>query len=116
MRPSVRVDRLSGVDVRAAIRRTRLPFVASLFLAALLGAPAVAPPAAEPAPVTVAAAAHSTSANEPETTVAEPLAAEPAVTLIIEAPAATMPASPALRDQAIRAALAPRAPPRAARG
>lgn len=40
MRPRGSIDRLSGMDVRAAIRRTRLPFVASLLLAALLGAPA----------------------------------------------------------------------------
>jgi len=95
------------VDVRAAIRRTRLPFVASLFLAALLGAPTVAA-APAPAPVAAVRSAISTAA---EPAVGEPIGVVPAATPVRTAPAVALPATPALRDQAVRVARTPRAPP-----
>jgi Skp family chaperone for outer membrane proteins len=102
---------LSGVDVRAAVRRTRLPFVASLFLAALLGAPmAAAAPAVAPvrASVTVAHAAVPTAAHrasaELRSLVAVPASARATL-------AVALPDVPALGHQAVRAAVAPRAPP-----
>src|SRR5215218_11066498 len=111
MRVRARLDRLSGVDVRAAVRHTRLPFVASLFLAMLLGAPtAAAAPAVEPARAPVAAE-HSTISTPAEPAAVEPIIAAPAVTPLFAAPGIVRPATPALRDQALRAARAPRAPP-----
>jgi len=107
MRRRAGIDRLSGVDVKAAVRRTRLPFVASLLLAALLGAPPVTPPAAEPLPV--AAAVQSDRAAEP--VAAEPVADTPAPTPAQVVPAVLAPEPPALVDQAVRAARTPRAPP-----
>jgi hypothetical protein len=109
MRSRARLDRLSGVDVRAAIRRTRLPFVASLFLAALLGAPTAAVPAVEPVPISVAAQSAISVSAAPAAD--EPVAPVPADEPVLAAQAAALPDSPALRDQAVRAALAPRAPP-----
>ena len=98
------------MDVRAAIRRGRLPLVASLVFAALLGSPAVT----EPAPPTATVIAHSTVSTPADATaVAEPVVAVAAPAPIIAAPPAAGPGSPVLRDQAVRAALAPRAPPRA---
>jgi hypothetical protein len=97
------------MDVRAAIRRTRLPFVASLFLAALLGAPTTAAPAIKPLPISVAARSASSPATAPAAD--EPVTAAPAAAPVLAAPAAVLPESPALREQAVRAALAPRAPP-----
>jgi hypothetical protein len=117
MRARADVDRLVDVDVRAAIRRTRLPLVASLFLAALLGV-APATKAAEPAPAagTVVAAAQpsiSTTAipSTTEPVAAETVAAAPLSTVDEGLPAVVIPATSALIDQADRAALAPRAPP-----
>ena len=114
MRARADVDRFVDVDVRAAIRRTRLPLVASLFLAALLGVA----PATEPAPVTgtVAAAAQSSISTTAVAAAAEPIAAEtvaaaPLSTVDDSLPAVVFPATSALIDQADRAALAPRAPP-----
>lgn len=49
------LDRLSGVDVRGVLRRTRLSLVTSLFLA-LLGGAAVTATAVDPVPVSVTAA------------------------------------------------------------
>jgi hypothetical protein len=116
MRARAGIDRLSGMDVRAAIRRTRLPFVASLLLVALLGAPAtvesapVAGPGAAAASVGTVTAASVTPASE-ATASATP-AAEPAGTPVVPAVHADVPpARPGLTDQADRAALAPRAPP-----
>ena len=110
MRVWTLLDRLSGVDVKAAIRRTRLPFVASLFLAVLLGAPAVASAAIEPVRAP-AAAAHSSISTATEPVSAEPVIVEQESAPVLAAPAVARPATPALRDQAVRAALAPRAPP-----
>jgi hypothetical protein len=114
MRARTRIDRLSVMDVRAAIRRTRLPFVASLFLATLLGAPIAAStaPATEPAPTPVAAV-HSTISTAAEPAVAEPIVAIAATPPVLAAPAVVRPPAPTLRDQAASPALAPRAPPRA---
>jgi hypothetical protein len=96
------------VEVKAAIRRTRLPFVASLLLAVLLGAPAAVPaPAVQPAPVSVAAAQSSISQVE-----AEPAGAVEVPPVLLEDPVVVRPVLPALRDQAARAATTPRAPPR----
>jgi len=101
---------LSVVDVRAAIRRGRLPLVASLVFAALLGAPS----ATEPAPPTTTVVAQSTASTPADATaVAEPVVAVEAPAPIIAAAPAAGADSPVLRDQAVRAALAPRAPPRA---
>ena len=135
MRLTASLDRLSGVDVRAAIRRTRLPFVASLFLAALLGMPAAgtAPagvPSAAPqstfSTVDDAPVSRPIIAVAPDTPIAAPASihassAHPASALgqsgpAFVAPVRTVsaigrPAASGLRDQAVRAALAPRAPP-----
>ncbi|HEV7965754.1 MAG TPA: hypothetical protein VGP57_24650 [Actinoplanes sp.] len=97
------------MDVRAATRRTRLPFVASVFLAALLGVPAAPAPAVEPVPISMAA--QSAIAVSAAPAADEPITAVPADEPVLAAPAAALPDSPALRDQAVRAALAPRAPP-----
>lgn len=96
------------MDVKAAIRRTRLPFVASLLLAALLGAPPATPPTAEPLPV---AAAVQSSATVEQVAAAEPVldAPEAAAGQVVAAVAAPEPG--ALVDQAVRAARTPRAPP-----
>ncbi|GAA3350902.1 hypothetical protein GCM10020358_78560 [Amorphoplanes nipponensis] len=93
------------------LRRTRLPLVVSLFLAALLGAPTAAGPAGDPlpAPVTAAAAAAPAAAAVPplvvEETDAEPTVAAPAPARPVR-PAATV-----LTDQISTAATAPRGPP-----
>ncbi len=98
------------MDVGAAIRRTRLPFVASLLLAALLGAPATMEPAPVAGPRVVAGPAATVPA-EAETPAAES-PAEPAETATaVEVRADTPPAGPGLTDQADRAALASRSPP-----
>lgn len=101
------------MDVRAVLRRSRLPFVASLFLAALLGAPTMAGPTLDPLPAPVAVFAAAPATN---TTAAEPVAAEPALPLPPAAPADDLPApslpdARVLADQASTAAAAPRAPP-----
>lgn len=97
------------------MRWTRLPFVASLFLAMLLGVPAVvAVPTAAPPLVSITAAERAAE-RAAQQTVAAPTNAEPAEPLHAFTPAATadvLPAAPARRDRAVRAALAPRAPPR----
>ncbi len=99
------------MDVGAAIRRTRLPFVASLLLAALLGAPATvaATPGASSGVVATPAADVVAAA---ETPAAEPAADQPAESVAApEFHADAPPAGPGLTDRADRAALAPRAPP-----
>jgi hypothetical protein len=123
MRSPWRLDRLSIVDVRAALRRTRLPFVASLFLAALLGAPTIAGPtvahpvsAPLPAPVAVLAAAPSTVTTTAQSTAARPVIAEPATPLppaasADDTPAVGYPGARILADRVGAAASAPRAPP-----
>ena len=119
MRARTGIDRLSGMDVRAAVRRTRLPFVTSLLLVALLGAPATV----EPAPVagpgavavsmgTAASVVAASVAPASEATAPAAPAAEPAGTPAVAAVHADVPpAGPGLTDQAEHAALAPRAPP-----
>jgi hypothetical protein len=109
MRAAARIDRLSGMDVRAAIRRTRLPFVASLLLAALLGAPATmeAVPVTGPAGISAAAPA----AAEAEIPAAEPPAEPAADTAASGVRADAPPAGRGLIHQADRALLAARAPP-----
>jgi len=99
---------LSGVDVRAAVRRTRLPFVASLLLAALLGAPPSTHPAAEPLPVAAAVQASATV----EQVAAEPVLDTPEATPAQVVQTVEAPKPGALVDQAVRAARTPRAPPR----
>jgi hypothetical protein len=105
------IDRLSGMDVRAAIRRTRLPFVASLLLAALLGVPATV----EPAPVAgvgVVASPATADVTAAGPAAAEVTAAEPAETPVVTAfPVDAPPAGAGLTGRADLAALAPRAPP-----
>jgi hypothetical protein len=108
------LDRLVGVDVRAAIRWIRLPLVASLFLAALLGVAPSAQPAPAPAGTVVAAAQagiSATAVSAPAEPVAADTAAAPVSTLDDDLPAVVIPATSALIDQADHAALAPRAPP-----
>jgi len=100
------------VDVQAVLRRSRLPFVASLFLAALLGAPTVAGPVLDPlpAPVAVLAAAPVTSSTAAEPVAAEPALPPPAVP-VDDLSTPSFPGARVLADQASAAAAAPRAPP-----
>ena len=98
------------MDVRAAIRRTRLPFVASLLLAALLGAPATVEPAPAPGPAVISAAA-STATTPADTPAAEPDTEPAPATVVAESGDHVPAARPGLLDRAARAALAPRAPP-----
>jgi hypothetical protein len=112
MRARGGIDRLSGMDVRAAIRRTRSPFVASLLFAALLGAPATvaAAPASGQGVVAFPAVVATIQAETPagESTV------EAVATTVVAGRHAGAPSpGPSLTDQADRAALAPRAPPTA---
>jgi hypothetical protein len=105
---------LVDVDVRAAIRWTRLPLVASLLLAALLGVAPSTQRAPAPADTVVAAAQSSISATAvsvPAEPVAADTAAAPVSTFDDGLPAVVFPATSALIDQADHAALAPRAPP-----
>lgn len=100
--------------MKGVVRRTRLPLVVSLFLAALLGTPTAAGPATDPLPVPVTAAvAAAPVATAPapvlvEETVAEPPAppAAPAQPVLV--------AASVLTDQVGTAAAAPRGPPRTA--
>ena len=93
------------------LRRTRLPLVVSLFLAALLGTPTAAGPVTASMPVPASASA-----------VAAPVAAAPAPVAVAETPTEppAVPAPPArpvrlaaplLTDQVSTAATAPRGPP-----
>ena len=138
MRLTASLDRLSGVDVRAAIRRTRLPFVASLFLAALLGMPAagtapVGVPSAAPqstfstvddapvsrpiiavapdTPIAAPASIHASSAHTASGHTASGQSGPALAAPVRTVSAIGRPAASGLRDQAVRAALAPRAPP-----
>jgi hypothetical protein len=100
------------VDVRAALRRTRLPFVASLFLAALLGLPGTPAPAIDPLPVPVVAAVAAAPASA--TSVASPVeapVAEPVAPSVAAVPAVVDPGVQTLADQVGTAASGPRAPP-----
>jgi hypothetical protein len=92
---------------------TRLPLVASLFLAALLGAPTAPALDPLPAPVTVLAAAPPTTSTTTaiEPTAAEPVPAPPASAPAVEAATVTYPAARVLLDRSGTAAGAPRAPP-----
>ena len=99
------------MDVRAAIRRTRLPFVASLLLAALLGAPATVEPAPVAGPRVVAGPAATVTTVEAETPAGESTVEAVATTVVAGFHADAPSPGPALTDQADRAALAPRAPP-----
>jgi hypothetical protein len=112
MRAGGGIDRLSGMDVRAAIRRTRLPFVASLLLAALLGAPATVEAAPVGGPGVVASPATVTTI-EAETPTGDSTVEAVATTVVAGFHAEAPSPGPALIDQADRAALAPRAPPTA---
>lgn len=102
------------------LRRTRLPLVVSLFLAALLGGPAALPAGeALPVPATVTTAAAPTVstplADETRAAVAAH-ATVPAVPPAFSAPAPlpVVGSSLALTDQVGAAAAAPRAPPHTA--
>jgi hypothetical protein len=102
--------------VRSVLRRTRLPLVVSLFLAALLGGPAAAPVGdALPVPATVttvaAPAVSAPLAEKPRAVVPAPVA-PPVVPAF--APEPVVSTTPSLADQVRVAATAPRAPPRAA--
>jgi hypothetical protein len=100
------------MDVRAAIRRTRLPFVASLLLAALLGAP----PTVAAAPVTgpgLVASPAGEATIEAETPAGESTVEAVATTVVGGFDAEASSPGPALTGQVDRAALAPRAPPTA---
>lgn len=108
-----RVDRLSGMDVRAALRRTRLPLFASLVLAALLGVPATVPVPHEPVRISAHVVVGRGSA---EVVTAEPAAADPGPLAgpVVAAPALVVRTVPqSLAGRAVRGALAPRAPPTA---
>lgn len=106
------------MDVKAALRRTRLPLAASLFLAALLGAPTIVGPVSvpSPSPVAVLAAAPSTVTTTAPSTAARPAITEPATPLppavvADDAPAVGYPGVRILADQVGAAASVPRAPP-----
>ena len=107
-------DKLSGVDMRSVLRRTRLPLVVSLFLAALLGAPTATGPVADPLPMPITAAvAAAPTDSAPAPALVDELRPEPPA--VPAAPARRFPAdSPVLADQASIAAGAPRAPPHTA--
>lgn len=97
--------------MKGVVRRTRLPLVVSLFLAALLGTPTATGPATDPLPVPVtAAAAAAPAAAAPTPVLVEETVAEPPA-----APAAparpVLLAAPLLTDQVNAAAAAPRGPP-----
>jgi hypothetical protein len=96
------------------LRRTRLPLVVSLFLAALLGAPTTTGPVTDPLPVPVtAAAAAAPSAPAPASVVAESITIEPPAVPVLPAGPVRL-AAPLLTDQVSTAATAPRGPPRTA--
>ncbi|MEV4642815.1 hypothetical protein AB0J80_36285 [Actinoplanes sp. NPDC049548] len=107
------MDRLSGVDVRGVLRRTRLSLVASLFVALLGGAGATVS-AVEPAPVPVVSSVVAPTAVAPVThTASAPLppdapTARPATVAVPPLPA-TAPAR--LTSQVSGFAGGPRAPP-----
>jgi hypothetical protein len=110
MRARVRTDTLSGMEVRAAVRRTRLP-LAALLLAALLGAPAPAGVAvdARPAPGGAISTVHTGAAITADAPGTEPEPVPPA-SVPAGSPAAP-PEAPALGDDVAHAPRAPRAPP-----
>jgi hypothetical protein len=111
VRRPIDADKLSGVEVRAAVRRTRLSW-AALLLAALLGAPAPAaavPAGAVPAPRAVITTVHTRIATGTETSAPEPAPASHA-SVPAHSPAA-VPDAPVLLDGAARAPGASRAPP-----
>jgi hypothetical protein len=97
--------------MRGVLRRTRLPLVVSLFLAALLGAPTAAGPVTDPLPVPItAAAAAAPAASAPDQVVVETISTQPPV--VPAAPAGpVLVATPLLIDQVSTAATAPRGPP-----
>jgi hypothetical protein len=93
------------------LRRTRLPLVVSLFLAALLGAPTTAGPATDPLPVPVtAAAAAAPAAPAPAPVVAETITLEPPAAPATAAQPVRL-ATLALTEQVSTAATGPRGPP-----
>ncbi len=102
-------DRLSRVDVKGALRRTRLPLVVSLFLAALLGAPTATGPVTDPLPVPVAAAAAPVTAAPAPVVVEQIIAEPPALPVAPSQP--VRPTAPLLTDQVSTTATAPRGPP-----
>jgi hypothetical protein len=100
--------------MRGVLRRTRLPLVVSLFLAALLGAPTAAGPVIDPLPAPVtAAAAAAPVAPAPAQPAPEETVAEPPVTSAAPAGPVRL-AAPLLTDQVSTAATAPRGPPHTA--
>ena len=96
--------------MKGVLRRTRLPLVVSLFLAALLGAPTAAGPVTGPLPVPAAAASAARA-----TPTATAVAAVEIVTSPPAAPAApagpVLIAAPLLADQVSTTAGGPRGPP-----
>ena len=100
--------------MRGVLRRTRLPLVVSLFLAALLGAPSAAGPVTDPLPVPVTAAAVAAPATSATASaVVETITTEPPVAPAAPAQPVRL-AAPLLTDQVSTAATAPRGPPRIA--
>jgi hypothetical protein len=97
--------------MKGVLRRTRLPLVVSLFLAALLGAPTAAGPVLDPLPVPATAAAAATQAA-PATAPAVPeeIVAQPPIAPAAPAQPVSF-AAPLLTDQVSTAAAAPRGPP-----
>lgn len=93
------------------LRRTRLPLVVSLFLAALLGAPTAAGPVTGslPVPASVSAAAAPVAPAPAPAVVAETTTEPPAVPAAPARPVRL--AVPLLTDRAGTAATAPRGPP-----
>jgi hypothetical protein len=110
MRARRGIDRLSGMDVRAAIRRTRLPFVASLLLAALLGVPATVETGPVAGPGVVASPASLTTI-EVKAPAGESIVEPAEATVVPEFRADASPPVPVLTGRAQRAAAVPRAPP-----
>ena len=110
MRAGIDADTLSGMEVRAAVRRTRLPLAVLLF-AALLGAPAPAavPVDARPASGAAVSIVHSGAASTADASGTEPEPAPPA-SVPADSPAAP-PEAPVLADGVAHAPRAPRAPP-----
>ena len=97
------------------LRRTRLPLVVSLFLAALLGTPTAAGPvtASMPVPASASAVAAPVAAAPAPAPVAVAVAETPTEPPAVPAPPArpVRLAAPLLTDQVSTAATAPRGPP-----
>lgn len=98
------------MDVLRVLRRTRLPLVVSLFLAALLGAPTAGPATgSRPVPASASVVAPPVAAAPEPVVAAETTPEPPAVPELPARPVRL--AAPLLTDQVSTAATAPRGPP-----